>query len=209
MPQDKVWDDAKPLEQKFPGALLELWKMQEANDKVRREKARENDPPHWLQSKGGAPAGYKPTEIGNRVRNFFPSFHRFTLDRLLKEEPIRHAEFVEAAGRPKLNAAQIKMLQEFDPEGDGYDYDTAKAHGMSPDERGKWGSRSPVTGQLLKGRKHKSWKETLEGEAAEGYTIYKDPASGKYYSTPQHAKGPTRANIFTGLSGLAQEMQNR
>lgn len=141
MPQDKVWDDAKPLEQKFPGALLELWKMTEANAKVRRAKARENDPPHWLQSRGPAPAGRKPTEIGNRVSNFFPSFSRFWLDQILKEEPIRHAEFVEAAGRPKLNAAQIKMQRKM--------------------------------------------------------------------QDAEHPRGPTRASIFTGLSGLAQGMQNR
>ena len=71
----------------------------------------------------------------------------------------------------------------FDPEGGGYDYETAKLHGIKPDADGHWQSRSPVTGQMLKGRKHKTWHLSEEGEANAGYTIYKDPESGRYFST--------------------------
>jgi len=59
-------------------------------------------------------------------------------------------------------------------------------------------SRDPRSGQMLKGRLHKTWNLLEKREAEAGYTIYKDPKSGKYYSTPRHAKGPTRANIFKG-----------
>ena len=76
-----------------------------------------------------------------------------------------------------------KKLKPFNPEGSGYDYATAKAHGLKPDADGHWPSRSPKTGQLLKGRKHKTWHKTEEGEVNAGYTIYKDPKSGKYFST--------------------------
>lgn len=71
----------------------------------------------------------------------------------------------------------------FDPEGGGYDYATAKAHGLTKDKDGHWPSRSPKTGQILKGRKHKTWKETEKGEADENYVIFKDPKrGGKYFS---------------------------
>ena len=65
-----------------------------------------------------------------------------------------------------------------------------KAWVWHPEEEGKKGgwfahgsSRDPRTGQLLKGRKHKTWHKTEEGEVNAGYTIYKDPKSGKYFST--------------------------
>ena len=91
-----------------------------------------------------------------------------------------------------------KRVKGFDPEGEGYDEETAKAHKLKPDETGHWPSRSPVTGQLLKGRKHKTWHKTEEGEANAGFTIYKDSKSGRYFSTPQRLKGPTRAKTFKG-----------
>tara|TARA_B100000287_G_scaffold321196_1_gene305140 strand:- start:711 stop:1127 length:417 start_codon:yes stop_codon:yes gene_type:complete len=43
-------------------------------------------------------------------------------------------------------------------------------------------SRDPRTGQLLKGRKHRTWKQLEERESKLGNIIYKDPGSGKYYS---------------------------
>jgi len=71
----------------------------------------------------------------------------------------------------------------FDPEGTGYDYDTAKKYGITPDKTGHWPSRVPQTGQILKGRGHKTFRLTEEGEAKSGYTIYKGK-DGKYYSKP-------------------------
>jgi|TARA_R100001530_G_scaffold123763_1_gene91800 hypothetical protein len=44
-------------------------------------------------------------------------------------------------------------------------------------------SRDPRTGQLLKGRKHRTWKQLEEREAELGNIIYKDPGSGRYYSS--------------------------
>ena len=73
------------------------------------------------------------------------------------------------------------LLPGFDPEGSGYDYASAEAAGLGPDETGHWPSRNPETGQILKGRKHPTFHKTVEGEAQAGYEIYKGK-DGKYYS---------------------------
>lgn len=75
---------------------------------------------------------------------------------------------------------RIPQQQTFDPEGTGYDYATARAAGISPDETGHWGSRDPRTGMLLKGRRHKTFWMTEEAEKKGGYEIYKE--NGRYYS---------------------------
>ena len=76
-----------------------------------------------------------------------------------------------------------RVFEVFDPEGPGYDYKSAISAGVSPDKTGHWASRNPVTGQILKGRKHKTYHKTVDGEAKAGYTIRKR-RDGKYYSTP-------------------------
>jgi hypothetical protein len=97
-------------------------------------------------------------------------------------------ESVEAAAKAaaKKVGAAVKAADKadakFDPEGSGYDYVTAKAHGLKPDKTGHWPSRSPKDGRLLKGRRHKTWHMTEKGEKEAGYSIYKDPKSGFYFS---------------------------
>ena len=79
----------------------------------------------------------------------------------------------------------IKKKMPFNPEGAGYDYETARKYGMKPtmqpDGKMHWDSRAPRTGQLLKGRKHKTWNLLEQGEKKAGYEIYKRP-DGRYYS---------------------------
>lgn len=72
-------------------------------------------------------------------------------------------------------------MQDFDPEGEGYDYETAYKYGLQPDETGHWPSRVPQTGQILKGKKHKTWGLTEQGEKEAGYKIEK--RDDRYYST--------------------------
>jgi hypothetical protein len=74
-----------------------------------------------------------------------------------------------------------KNKQKFDPEGNGYDMESAKAAGLKPDSTGHWPSRDPKTGLLLKGRGHKTWKKTIAAEKAAGYEVYKGD-DGRYYS---------------------------
>jgi hypothetical protein len=67
----------------------------------------------------------------------------------------------------------------FDPEGTGYDYDTAKEYGLAPGTTG----RVPDTGMLLKGNQHPSFQRTLEGEAAIGNEVVQGE-DGRYYTFP-------------------------
>ena len=76
--------------------------------------------------------------------------------------------------------AVSRELRKFDPEGDGYDYETAKRQGMKADSTGHWPSRAP-NGQILKGRKHKTYHKTEKGESDAGFTIEKG-SDGRYYS---------------------------
>ena len=82
----------------------------------------------------------------------------------------------------------MPKLDKFDPEGDGYDYETAKRGGLKPDKTGHWSSRDPKTGQILKGRKHKTFIKTIKGESEAGYEIYKGK-DGRYYSRKKYKKG--------------------
>lgn len=88
------------------------------------------------------------------------------------EKPVRGAR-----KRPVM-----EPLLEFDPNGTGYDYETARAAGFKPDETGHWPSRDPSTGLLLKGRGHPTWSKTVKGEKDAGYEIYEK--DGRYYSRP-------------------------
>lgn len=69
----------------------------------------------------------------------------------------------------------------FDPEGPGYDMETARKHGIKPDSTGHYPSRVPTTGQILKGRTHPTFRKTVEGEKKAGYKIFLGEG-GKYYS---------------------------
>lgn len=68
----------------------------------------------------------------------------------------------------------------FDPEGEGYDYDTAIASGDKPNQEGHWSSLDPRSGMVLKGRKHKTWNLMEEEEAKLGNRIVK--RGDRYYS---------------------------
>ena len=70
---------------------------------------------------------------------------------------------------------------QFDPEGNKYDYAGARLAGIEPDETGQWLGKDPKTGLILKGRNHKSYGKTVEGEEEAGYEIYKDKDQ-RYYS---------------------------
>ena len=106
----------------------------------------------------------------------------------IRENPESLNEWISKVGQAKLDQ------RPWDPKGKGYDMKTAKAHGMTADETGHWSSRSPKTGQILKGSGHKTYGKTEKGEAEAGHTIYQDPNSGKNYSHPAR-KMSDRPNI--------------
>jgi len=75
----------------------------------------------------------------------------------------------------------------FDPEGEGYDYESARAAGINPDATGHWPSRDPKTGLILKGRRHPTFTLTEQGEEKAGHKISK--RDGRYYSSPISQSG--------------------
>ncbi len=96
-----------------------------------------------------------------------------------------------------------KGRKKFDPEGSGYDDATAKKYGYkpTPDAKGKMHmqSRSPETGLLLKGRKHKTWNLLEKGEKEAGYTIYKGK-DGRYYSKKKNSTSNRKTNVTRGIA---------
>ena len=94
-------------------------------------------------------------------------------------------------------------LSLFDPEGDGYDYVTALAAGLGPDATGHWPSRHPESGQILKGKKHKTFHKAVEADTQLGYEIQKGP-DGRYYSLPS-AKGLEKLPLVKLLRALGIE----
>ena len=88
--------------------------------------------------------------------------------------------------------------QPFDPEGSGYDYSTAIANNLKPDAEGKWPSIVPETGQVLKGRNHPTFDQTIASEARLGNDIFKGTAAmgsdindlTPYFSQPRNAPYP-------------------
>ena len=102
----------------------------------------------------------------------------------------------------KANPRSSVMPTKFDPEGDGYDYDSATAGGIKPDNTGHWASRNPKTGQMLKGKKHKTFHLTEIGELKAGYKISKGE-DGKYYSNKMNRKPLSgQARKRSGLKAL-------
>ena len=80
-------------------------------------------------------------------------------------------------------------MTKFNPEGSGYDYESAKKHGIKPETikgKKKWQSRVPETGLLLKGKKHETWWKTERNAKAKGYLIKKK--GDRYYSFEKRFK---------------------
>lgn len=71
--------------------------------------------------------------------------------------------------------------KKFNPEGKGYDYETARSAGLKPNKTGHWPSREPKSGVILKGTGHETFNKTKAAEARHGYEIHKKK-DGRYYS---------------------------
>jgi hypothetical protein len=85
----------------------------------------------------------------------------------------------------------------FDPDSDGYDYETARRKGMAPGDDGHWGTRVELddeeaaaaglpsgSGVMLKGAKHPTWLLGIAGEEEAGFAVVKG-RDGRYYSVPR------------------------
>ena len=100
-----------------------------------------------------------------------------------------------------MAGAKDKLMGVFDPEGSGYDIDTALAAGMGPqkeagENQGHFGSVVPTTPaqqstlglpensyMVLKGRKHPTFHKAVAAERARGFDIRK--VGDRYFSAPQ------------------------
>lgn len=71
----------------------------------------------------------------------------------------------------------------FDPESDGYDYDTALEAGLSPGDDAHWPSRDPRTGMLLKGRAHPTYQLAIDADHDLGLEEVL-AGNGRYYTLP-------------------------
>jgi hypothetical protein len=95
--------------------------------------------------------------------------------------------------------ADKSKVVKFNPEGDGYDYETARKYGMGADGTGEnaghWGSVAPASKEdkqkyklpdesyvILKGRKHETWQKAVNGEQERGFEIKK--FGNRYFSVP-------------------------
>lgn len=100
-------------------------------------------------------------------------------------------------------------MPEFDPEGSGYDYDTATKSGGKPDETGHWGSLDPRTGMVLKGRNHSTWNLMEEEEIRRGNQIIKK--GSRYYSVKMPKfweKDKVKNNWYSGDAVAAEDGDN-
>lgn len=85
-------------------------------------------------------------------------------------------------------------MDDFDPEGQNYDYGSATAAGMIPevnpvDGLKHWGSVVEILPEkflILKGRRHPTWGLMEEAEKNRGYKIIKE--NGRYFSVPMDYK---------------------
>jgi len=85
--------------------------------------------------------------------------------------------------------AQTEVASSFDPEGEGYDMESALKAGIKADSTGHFASRDPQSGLLLKGANHKTFQKTLDGEEEAGYEVYKNNEDGRYYSREKEQEG--------------------
>lgn len=74
----------------------------------------------------------------------------------------------------------VLSKRKFNPDGGGYDFETARAAGIKPDATGHWPSRDARTGMILKGRKHPTFNKTIAADQKLGYKMIKK--GGRYYS---------------------------
>ena len=117
-----------------------------------------------------------------------------------------------AAAQVTSNAPtdQSKVVK-FNPEGEGYDYETALKYGMGPDGTGEnaghWGSVAPASKEdkqkyklpdesyvILKGRKHETWQKAVDGEQERGFEIRK--FGDRYFSVPVNKARTTTGKLI-------------
>jgi len=92
----------------------------------------------------------------------------------------------------------VSDMLPFDPEGLGYDYNTATQVGGMQDSNGHWASRDPNTGMILKGMQHPTIDKTIQDEEFIGNIVSKGE-DGRYYSNPPRKEDLDTTIVDTGI----------
>ena len=131
------------------------------------------------QRKPAGKAGKGKTSQKEKVMNG-KKIEKFPVDVMHPYVAKRSQAAIQAEAREGMRRLLGPDIIPFDPLGAGYDIKAAREAGMKRDETGRMASRSP-SGQILKGMYHPTFRETIAGEKAAGYEIYKGD-DGKLYS---------------------------
>jgi len=91
--------------------------------------------------------------------------------------PMRTPRFAEGG---MVEDENTDLMPPFDPEGDDYDYRTARLAGIKRGPDGHMASRDPTTGMQLKGRAHPTFDKAIETDRLQGYGLEKQ--NGRYYT---------------------------
>jgi hypothetical protein len=115
-----------------------------------------------------------------------------------------------AKKRTVLNKEELLKgkVKKFDPRGSGYDQKNAPPRKPANPSAGKegiphQGTRNPRTGQILKGQKHPTFREGMEGEEEAGYTIHRDELTGRLFSRAR--RNPSAAGNMVSIKELLEE----
>lgn len=120
--------------------------------------------------------------------------------------------------QPNVSQGKSPMTKpSFDPEGEGYDYKTARSFGMGPtgdgtaENKGHWGSVAPASDavrskynlpdesyMILKGRSHETFFKAVLAEQSRGSKIIK--RGNRYFSVPKSFSGKGEfKDVFKGM----------
>jgi hypothetical protein len=112
--------------------------------------------------------------------------------------------------RKVLNKEELLKgkVKKFDPRGSGYDQENAPPRRPANPSAGKegiphQGTRNPSTGQILKGQKHPTFREGMEGEEEAGYTIHRDELTGRLFSRAR--RNPSASATMVSKKELLEE----
>jgi hypothetical protein len=191
--QERFLNYAADLEgqNKFTGARMQgLWTPMDDKDFI--EKSQDA-----LRSKDWTQIGMDPERHG-----YF--YDRTSMDPIAKADEVLQVGPLVLGKNPKYGKKKDSLYAAgglvFNPEGSGYDYQTALAHGMGPtgtgEDAGHFGSVAPTSDDermlkdlprdayvMLKGKAHETFKKAEAAEKERGSKIVK--VGDRYYSIPK------------------------
>ena len=106
----------------------------------------------------------------SQLRSKYPSYAEIPDSTLLDKILTKYPEYKEQIVFDSPTSFNEEVA--FDSSGDGYDYDTANQYGIEPDSAGKWPSREPNTGRILKAENHETFNKTIVAERELGNVVF-------------------------------------